>query len=242
MRTKVLVLLVALLSVSCAGDDTHKINNIPEASGVSYCNNSDTLVVANDEGWYYEIDRDGAILHKDRLKKYDLEGVYCEDKRFVFAVEDKGILILNRKTNKQKLIKIDPNYHNKKLKIVDKKRGLEGITKIGDRYYLCKQAKKSKKSFIIGVKLSHSDAKIVDLIRPKIADISGLTYRNRILYMVSDKKDLLVEYDLKKNKIIKKIKLIKIAQEGIAFDGKGFVYISDDDGAVFKYSESELGL
>jgi len=229
------ILMVMLASLSYGSDTAHEIAQIPEASGISYCADSDTLVVANDEGWYYEIDTSGAILHKHRARKYDLEGVHCEPDRFVFAIEDRGILLINRKTNKTKLIEIDTAYRNKKLKLFDKKRGIEGITKVGDTYYLAKQAKKKKDSIIVALKLSRFGSKIVDVIKPKIADIAGLIYHNGILYMVSDKKDLLIKYNLQKKKIIEKIKLPKTAQEGITFDSKGFAYIADDDGAVLKY-------
>ncbi len=235
-----LAIIVLCTSMFYAKDSSEKIADIPEASGISYCKNSGTLVVANDEGWYYEIDTNGKILNKDRVRKYDLEGVYCEDDRFVFAVEDRGLLIVNRKTTKKKLIEIDTTYRNKKLDIFSKKSGLEGITKIGEIYYLAKQAKKKKDSLIVAVKLNRNRAKIVGVLKPKIADISGLTYHNNILYMVSDKKDLLIKYNIKKDKLIEKIKLPKTAQEGVAFDDKGFIYIADDDGAVLKYRENEI--
>jgi len=234
------IVMAMLASMLSASDRAHEIAQIPEASGISYCANSDTLIVANDEGRYYEIDRSGKILRKARVKKYDLEGVYCEDDRFVFAVEDRGILLVNRKSGKSKLVEIGTTYRNKQLKIFDKKRGVEGITKIGDIYYLAKQAKKRKDSILIALKLGRFNSKIVDVIKTKIVDMSGLTYYKDNLYIVSDKRDLLIQYDLKKKSIMKKIKLPKIAQEGVAFDGKGFVYITDDDGAVLKYREDEL--
>ena len=60
--------------------------------------------------------------------------------------------------------------------------------------------------------------------------------------MISDKKDLLIKYDLKKRKSVQKIKLDEGAWEGIAFDNKGYVYLADDDGRVMKYKKKALGL
>ncbi len=232
--------LFVLVSPSCSKSRSHRIAKIPEASGIDYCADSDTLVVANDEGRYYEIDREGEILQKKRLGKYDLEGVACTEKQFIFAVEDKGLLIVNRKTGKKKKIAFDTSYHDKELPLFDKKSGIEGIAKSGEILYLAKQAKKKNDSFIAVVRFDRYHQKIIDLIKPKIADIAGLTIHNHFLYMVSDKKNLLIQYDLKKRKIMKKIKLPKAAQEGVAFDGRGFVYIADDDGYVWKYSVKAL--
>jgi len=234
--------LFVLVSLSYSRDTSHRIAEIPEASGISYCTDSDTLVVANDEGRYYEISRDGNILNKKKLGKYDLEGVVCTDKEFIFAIEDEGLLFVNRKTGKKKKATFDTVYHAKKLSLFDKKDGVEGLAKNGDTLYLAKQAKKKNDSFIAVVHFDRYHQKVIDLIKHKIPDTAGLTIHNGYLYMVSDKKDLLVQYDLEKKEITYKIKLPKAAQEGIAFDGKGFVYIADDDGYVLKFSEKDLGL
>jgi uncharacterized protein YjiK len=217
-----------------------KIVDIPEASGIDYCSSSDTLVVANDEGWYYEITTDGKIVSKTRVKKYDLEGVVCGDDHFLFAVEDKGLLKVNRATKKMKLIAIEQKYNGKKIKLLDKKSGIEGIAKVDDIYYLSKQSKKRKKSFIVAIKIKNAKAKIVDVIKHKIADTAGLTYHQGSLYMVSDKGNILIEYNLDKQKIVSKTKLSKSHQEGITFDTKGFFYIADDGGSILKYSKELL--
>ena len=234
--------LFVFVSLSCSKDTSHRIAKIPEASGIDYCKDSDTLVVANDEGRYYEIDREGTILNKKKMGKYDLEGVVCTNKKFIFTIEDKGLLFVNRKNGKKKKVTLDTTYHNKELLLFDKKNGAEGIAKNGDTLYIAKQAKKKHDSFIAVVHYDRYHQKVINLIKPKIPDIAGLTIYDGYLYMVSDKKDLLIQYDLDKKSITYKVKLPKAAQEGIAFDGKGFVYITDDDGYVLKYSEKDLGL
>ncbi len=237
-----LIIAIALSLTACADPVGKKIAKIPEASGISYCNNSDTLVVASDEGSYYEINPQGKIVQKVKLGKYDLEGVVCEDEQFVFAIENKGILIVDRKTGKKKKVHVDTSYQGKKRKLFDKKEGVEGIAKVDNTVYLAKQSKKKKRSFIAVVKLIPYPGRIVDIIEHHIADTAGLTYHNGYLYMVSDKKDKLIKYDLGKKKIVQKVKLGKGAWEGIAFDKKGFVYLADDDGRVVKYEIKELGL
>jgi len=218
------------------------IAKIPEASGIAYCIDSDTLIIANDEGYYYEIDREGKILKRTKLGNYDLEGVICDKKEMIFAIENKGILIVEKKRPHKKKIDLDTTYQGKKLPLFNKKAGIEGIAKIDDRLYLSKQSNKKKNSFIAVVQLTSSSAKIIDMIEHSVADTSGLTYHEGYLYLLSDTKDLLVKYDLEKRKKIQKVKLRKGAWEGIAFDDEGFVYLADDDGQVLRYKKKSLGL
>lgn len=218
------------------------IAKIPEASGISYCSSDDTLVVANDEGTYYKISRKGKISQKTKLGNYDLEGIVCEDAQMIFALENKGMLIVDTQTGEKKEITLDTIYNGKKLPLFNKRSGVEGIAKIGNRVYLAKQSNKKKKSFIAVVRLLPYPSKIIDVIEHHVADTAGLTYHDGYLYMVSDKEDLLIKYDQKKRKIVQKVKLEKGAWEGIAFDTKGYVYLADDDGRIVKYKKKGLGL
>jgi len=233
---------IVFLLMGCGDLKGKEIAKIPEASGISYCSDTDTLIVANDEGSYYEINRKGKILQKNKLGNYDLEGVVCEDNQLIFALENKGILIVERKSGKKKKVTLDTFYNGKKLSLFDKKSGVEGIVKVGNIVYLSKQSKKKKDSFISVVKLTPYPSRIVDVIEHEIADTAGLDYYDGYLYMVSDKKDILIKYDLEKKKTVQKVKLTEGAWEGIAFDSKGNVYLADDDGRVVKYKRKDLGL
>ena len=231
MRTVLIMLFSTILAYS-----SHKITAIPEASGISYCKDTNTLMVANDEGTLYEITPKGEILLKHKLGDYDLEGVVCLKKEVILAVEDGSLLRVNRKSLKIKKLKI----RGKGVKF-RKKSGIEGIAKIGKLYYLTIQSKKRKKrANILVVKLNSNSADIIDIINHQIIDSAGMEYHNNKLYIVSDKKDKLYIYDYKKNRVLKKVKLDKFAQEGITFDRDNNVYLADDNGAIFKYSKREL--
>jgi len=228
-----------LLFTACNAkpNNKHKIASIPEASGISYCSNSKTLMVANDEGTFYEISPQGAILSKHKLGKYDLEGVVCEKDKIIFAVEDGALLEVNRKTFKTTFIKIKGQDFK-----FSKKSGIEGITKIKDLYYVSIQAKKEKDSKILVLKVGKNYAKVIETIQHGIIDSAGMQYHDKKLYIVSDKKDKLYIYNLKKNKVKKSVKLPKFAQEGITFGIDKDIYFADDDGAVMHYTLKELGL
>ena len=213
----------------------HKIAFISEASGISYCENSDTLMVVGDEGSLYEIGLNGRILSSHKLGDYDFEGVVCQRDRFILAVEDKGLLEVDRKTLHTKFYKLK----GKGFKIT-KNDGIEGIVRVKDYYYLAVQAKKKKDAKLLVVELSGKYAKVKKVINHKIIDSAGLAYKDKKLYIVSDTKDALYKYNIKKNKIVKKIKLAKFAQEGVAFGKNHEIFFADDNGAVLKYKLDEL--
>ncbi len=238
---KYLFILFIILVMGCDGkSEKHIIAKIPEASGICYSSNSDTLFVANDEGKIYEITKEGKIKREKFLGKYDLEGVTCLKNRLYFVEEKKSlILIVDKESLKlEKKIKIK----SKKLKNQNNS-GLEAITIINGKIYVANQGKTDGKYpiFIIN-SLNSSKVKIDDKIEHKYKDIAGLTFFKNRLFMLSDKKNLLIIYNLDKQKVIKEIKLKKFAGEGVTFDNKGFIYFADDNGAVLKFATKELGL
>ena len=142
-----LISIVLFSSLAYAKPVGKVIAKIVEASGIAYCRDSDTLIIANDEGYYYEIDREGKILKRTKLGNYDLEGVVCDEKEMIFAIENKGILIVGKKRPHKKKIDLDTIYQGKKLPLFNKKSGIEGIAKLDNRLYLSNQSNKKKNSF-----------------------------------------------------------------------------------------------
>ena len=75
---------------------------------------------------------------------------------------------------------------------------------------MAKQSNKKKKSFIAVVRLTPYPSRIIDLIEHHVADTAGLTYHEGYLYMVSDKEDLLIKYDIQKKETVQKVKLKRV--------------------------------
>jgi len=232
------ILMIGLTMIGCQQSfgKQHIIASIPEASGISYCNNSDTLVVANDEGYFYEIGTNGTVMHKHNIGKYDLEGVVCEDNNYIFALESGGLVKVDRMSQSKQYI------HVEGLGKFGKKRGIEGITKMGDKYILSLQTLSKKDAKLFIVELDGNSAKVVDVIHHEIEDSSGLEMKNGILYIVSDTKNRLYLYSMAEKKILSTLKLPKFNQEGIAIDNNDNIYFADDKGYVQKYRIDELGI
>ncbi len=249
MKNIIYVLTAFFFLTACSAKDNYLIANIPEASGICYSKSSDTLFVANDEGRIYELSREGEILRKKRLGDYDLEGVACDNKKklLYFAVEGSdNILVVKQKTFKViKKININREYKGRTLLVKDKKRGLEGITMDEKYFYLSNQSKRkyprSDPSVIVKIdRSSKKKADIKGMIDHKQLDIAGLAMHKGYLYMVSDTDNKLIQYDIKRDKVISVKTLPDFAQEGVTFDDQGYIYFADDNGRVLKYPETDF--
>ena len=235
-------LFLIMFFTSCSHSDDVLVH-IPEASGICYAKNTNSLFVANDEGSVFEISTDGKILRKKRLGKYDLEGVACDSKKgkLYFAVEgDDTILIVNQKTLAiQKEVRIKRKFKKVTVLKKDKKNGLEGITITPNGIYLSNQSTKkwpkSDPSVLIKINaLKKKKVAIKNIVDHGYKDIAGLSFHNGYLYMVSDSENLLIKYDLKTKKTISTKKLPEAAYEGVTFDNHDHIYFADDNGKVLK--------
>jgi len=229
---KALFLFLSLLNVLNA----KSIAKIPEASGIYFLKESHELIVVNDEGWIYRLKTNGKIIQKKYLGDYDFEGVTHYEENLLIAVEDKNSIFIVDKKSFEIIKKVKIKKHKNIKK--SKKHGIEAITVLNGEIYLSHQ--KSGLFKIDGLK--NKKAKIIKIYKHGYKDIAGLFAKGNILYMISDKKNLLIKYDIKNAKTLKKIKLTKSAQEGICFDNKGNIYIADDNGRILKYKTKDLGV
>jgi len=232
------LLLFSLISCAHEGDyQRHQIATIDEASGIDFCDDSNTLIVANDEGSFYEITPQGEILSRHKLGDFDLEGVVCEKETLTFAIEEGALLEVHRHSQQTKHLPLKGETAK-----ITKRSGIEGITKIGEVYYLAIQSKNKADAKILITQKNNQYTKVIHELPSNIIDTSGLVYHNHQLYILSDTQDRLYIYNLETNQTLQEIKLPPFDQEGIAFDAQGNLYLTDDNGAVLRYHPSEFNL
>ena len=245
-----LLLVFLLLALSL---NAKSIARIPEASGVCFVEKLKNLLVVGNDGWIYRLKTNGKIVKKKWLGDYDFEGVDYDKStnRLLIAVEgSRSLFVVHPKKLKiEKKIKINRVYKDVKLLKKSKTNGLEAVAIDDDgNIYVSNQSKitykkKLKKNASVIFKIdsiSKKTTNIKEIYNHGYIDVSGMTFHNGRLYMTSDKKNLLIQYDLKTNKTISTTKLLKSAQEGICFDDKGNMYIADDDGKILKFKEGRF--
>lgn len=233
MKHKIICLFALLFFISCTPNGSMKtLVNIPEASWICYFEKNDSFFVASDEGSVYEISKKGKILQKNKLWKYDLEWIMCENNKLYVLEEESGNL-LELKPKDLSLIKIIKNNLSKKdrKKYFDADSGAEWLTSDGKNIYISTQHKKNN---LLEFTLKDDELILKKVFDIEMDDLSGLTFHKKDLYILSDKHDVIWIYDIKTEKVIKKIPLPKGNWEGIVFDNKGDIYLADDAGRVVK--------
>ncbi len=230
-----------------------KIVNLSEPSGICYSSLSDTLFVACDNGFIYELSKNGKVINKksfNSLKNHDFEGIaYNENEDLLFvAIEGSdNVLVLDRSLKSKRTINLNREDSSGRLILKkDKENGLEGIAidQRGEVYISNQSFNKftlDDPSAIIHIDSELGDIK--EVINPSFLNISGLSFYEDYLYMVSDTNNLLIKYDIPNKMIITSIKvktfssdLKGIALEGVTFDNEDNIYFTDDKGGkIFKY-------
>jgi uncharacterized protein YjiK len=241
------------------------IASIDEASGICYSADNDALFVVSDKGVIYKLDMQGKILeqhtHKSAAgKKYDYEGVACDDANgnVIVAVEGKDNLHTIEQSDLSALLKNNQGKptgdivrpDNDTLFKDDKgKTGIEGITINDGSVYVSNQSLVAypgkDSSFVFTVDDSFADAPNIDrVIDHKQLDIVGLSFHKGIMYMLSATNHKLIAYNVDEEKVVSTKDLpAGIDAEGVAFDNAGNIYFADDkNGKVYQYKASDFGV
>jgi len=250
------------------GDGTIKgktIALIAEASGICYSADNDALFVVSDRGIVYKLDMQGKILdqhtHKSaKGKKYDYEGIACDDANgnVIVAVEGKDNLHTIEQSDLSALLKnaagkptgdiVRPD-NDTLFKDKKGKTGIEGISINEGTVYISNQSlnkyPEKDSSFVFTVDDSSADAPNVDkIIDHKQLDIVGLSFHKGDLFMISATDHALIRYSLDQSKVLStKMLPSGVDAEGVAFDNAGNIYFADDkNGKVYQYKAEDFDI
>jgi uncharacterized protein YjiK len=210
---------------------------IPEASGICLVESSNTFFVVSDEWKISEISNKWKILREKKIWKYDFEWIVCDEKnkKLYLLIEETwnllSIFIDDLKVDK--LITLDIS-NKEREKYFDSKSWAEWVAIIWDTIFISTQ-KKDKNLLEFSFSKSRQKLKLEKIYDIKSHDLSGMTFYNKSLYILSDEKNEIYVYDINKEKIKETIQLEKWDWEGIIFDKKWQLYLADDSWRVVEY-------
>ena len=232
MKKYTLLFTILLLTFSCSEEQYKRISEIPEASWICYMQESETFFVANDEWSIFQINKKWKILKNKKVWKYDFEWIYCKNNDIYILEEDSWNIskIGFKKLDIIETYTIDLKKE-KRDKYFNKKSWWEWLAYDWKYFYISTQGKKNN---LLKFSLNKNKLKLEKKYDINLNDLSWLTILNNILYILSDKNDLILKFDLKTEKITQKIKLKKWHWEWISFDDKWNMYLSDDDWFIVK--------
>ncbi len=228
---------------------------IPEPSGICYHPIRKTLFVVSDEGEIAEIQTDGTPVFRQEIPG-DLEGVTVNPKTGLLYIAKEGDdVILEFDPQNKEVTRIfplnrmyngDPNYIQKQEGYDN---GIESIAFVpddthseGGTFYLGNQWDPPCVMEVLVPLEScggkECEARILRVLPIEMDDPAAMYYdsQSRLLNVVSDADNILVEIDLK-GRIIKEYAFLGNDQEGIAVDEEGYLYIAQDCGGIIKVKD-----
>ncbi len=161
--------------------------------------------------------------------------------------------------NENDLIKLRANIRKDKVRLYpmkvtkkerkkyfNKKSGAEWLAFDWKYFYISTQNKEKKNNLLKfslqqqkNINPNHSyNLKLEKTYNINYKDLSWMTFHKKELYIISDKNDLYLIYDFKKEKIKFSEKLEKGNWEWIVFDNKLEMFLADDTGRVVKLNNN----
>jgi len=235
--------------------DTTEFN---EPSGIVFHPGRGTLFVVGDAGDLGEFRTDGTPVEQQHLRDADFEGATYDPATGLLYIavegEEKILEVDPEDFDIRREFVIDRIVDGKEvLKERGRGGGIEGITFVPDAghpeggvFFVTNQAfdldAEEDLSAVCEVELplrssrGGGTVKIRRFFTPGVIDLSGIYYDGErdLLYVISDANNAFFEIT-REGKVLRSYALPAQAQEGIAVDGEGFLYIAQDSGGIVKY-------
>jgi len=226
-----------------------------EHSGIVFHPERGTLFLAGDEGYVYEITKEGELLHYVQVVALaDFEGITMDPSTGLLYVAVEGeekVLELDPKTLEMKRTFTLPRSFQDTAVLAEGGEGIEAITFLPDpdhpeggtflvanQSFTLDTAVDGSAVFEVVLPL-RNDTRDVEITRqhsPGVVDLSGLCYdsgTDRIL-LISGSMNLLFELT-RDFSIVSVRPLPGDNQEGITLDDEGILYIAQDWSGIIKY-------
>lgn len=230
------------------------VQKIPEPSGICFDGARKILYVVSDEGWLYEITKEGAAISHWRVPG-DLEAVTIDPRTglLYIAVEGDDVILefdpqrqaVTRKFPVNREFGGNPNFLQKQTRAYD--NGIEALVFMpnpkhpeGGTFYVGNQWDPPM-VFEVVVPLKSSrpaEARIVRVLPCRIDDPADMYYDpvRKLLNIVSDADNILYEVTLE-GRIVRQYAFPGDNQEGLCRDDEGYLYIGQDSGGIIKIKD-----
>lgn len=229
---QLLLLLVSLPLFSIDLDYTS------EPSGITYNNHNNLLYIVGDEGYIYECNMEGELLRKSLIAPLDLEGiVYNSDTSSLFCIDEKSLNLLEVSVKDFKII----DLISLKKVLKGKKRQFESLaykpSSKSERgtFYIASSIKSTKTGLISSFTLDNKKAVSYKEIPVNLWDISGLSFSNKELHIISDDMDKYAVLNLKTLELTTK-SIPGKNQEGVVIVNNE-VLILDEIGKIYRQKQ-----
>jgi uncharacterized protein YjiK len=234
-----------------------------EPSGIVYHEERGTIFMVGDEGHIGEIKRGGKYVKKKHLRHADFEGITVQPATGLLYVaiegEEKVLEVDPESFSVRREFKIDRSCKGKEL-LKPGGQGIEAITFVprkghpeGGTFYICNQSFSLKEGDepsvvcevelpIVTSKAKEGTGKILRFFSLGLIDLSGIHYDRPSghLLIISDSPNVFLEVTLE-GEILQEYAFPGDNQEGLALDGKGYLYIAQDSGGILKMADLRKG-
>ena len=216
----------------------------PEPSGIAFHPTRGTLFVVGDRGHVIEMTREGEILNRERIEKYDLEGITVGPDGTLFATREGGPKILEIDPDSLDVIrKIDVDRKHDGDKVVQKREneGLEGIVWVASRdaFYAVNQ---DHPAALLRLSMpergDERDAEIEeviplkDIVEDHASDVTFDPTSGNFLITESRDEGGLLHVVTPAGEHVETRQLPGDSTEGFAIADDGSAYVAEDDGPI----------
>jgi uncharacterized protein YjiK len=219
---------------------------VPEASGVAYHAGRGTLFVVGDEGHLVELGLDGRVRRTERLGELDLEGVAVGPGGRVYCVNEASppkLLEIDPETFEVlREIKIDPDWHGRRVICRHENDGLEGLCWVPeDEAFYCLNQDRPPRIVRIELPRREGEAKIrgvIDLDRavPWGSDLAWDSRSGHFLIAQAGKRHVpgALHEVSREGRLLRSLSIPGRGQEGFALGPDGSVFIAEEDGPLLR--------
>jgi uncharacterized protein YjiK len=201
--------------------------------------NEDSLsyYLVGDEGFLYEMDEDLILLNTVYLGDFDLEGItYNRDRKSLFCLDERTFTLIEVNPLSFSILKTySPDLPRKKGKSYSQYESLIFIPQSeqgGGLFYIGCSVRTKKKKYGELYSFSLDKLELESVAHVPLWDISGMTYDEDYLYMISDEEDVIARYD-RETEDYESEHIEGQHQEGLVFSRNHELIVVDESGAFY---------